>query len=152
MATQYRIHQIQKLAETISISGSSTWCRWHLLCLWHMADLFSGSEFSVGVVSAWLPFSAAPLSYKCVASIGSVISLHFSFNHVVRFACCFVFPRKLFSLFISDFSQFRVLMGISAPAPLQHMSFLKCLFSFCVLYKAAFTFDSYFCLQGEWAS
>lgn len=146
MATQFLIHQIQKLAETVSISGTSTWCRWHLLCLWYMADLFSGSEFSVSVASGWLPFSAAPLSYKCVASIGSIISLHFSFNHVVMFVCCFAFPRRLFSLFVSDFSQFTVLMGISAPATLQHVFFLKCFFSFCVLYKAGFTFDSYFLL------
>lgn len=55
-----------------------------------------------------------------------------------------LFAVVLFYFFISDFSLFTVLMGISAPAPLQHMSFLKCCFSFCALYKAVFTFDSYF--------
>lgn len=63
------------------------------------------------VVSAWLPFSAAPLSCKCVAPIGSVISLHFCFNHVVRFVCCFAFPRRLFSFFTSDLSQLHSLDG-----------------------------------------
>lgn len=87
-----------------------------------MANVFSGSEFSVDTVSEWLPFSAAPLSRKCVAPIGSVISLHFSFNHVIRFVCCFAFPRRLFSFFTNDLSPFTVLMGISAPATLQHMS------------------------------
>lgn len=79
----------------------------------------------------------------CVAPIGNFISFHFSFNHV-RFVCCFAFPKRLFSFFTSDLSQFTMLMGISVPATLQHMIFLKCFFSFCALYKAGFTFDSYF--------
>lgn len=114
------------------------------LCLWYMANLFSGSEFSVDVLSAISVASLLCCSPQlCVAPIGNFISLHFSFNRV-RFVCCFAFPRRLFSFFSSDLSQFTVLVGISVPATLQHMSFLKCFFSFCALYKAGFTFDSYF--------
>lgn len=36
----------------------------------------------------------------------------------------FAFPRRLFFFSTSDLSQFTVLMGISAPPTLQHMSFL----------------------------